>query len=327
MKFRPHILGAMIAGLAGTSLATLSAPSFAQGPAAPAVDDFASARTLFNNGQYAEALPLFRDVYARSSSPNARLYVARCLRKLVRNPEAYDEMAATLREATTRAESETKYAPTRDSAAAELALIEPLVGKLVIAIADPPPGMKVELDGRLLDAARWSAPITVDPGRRLVVVTPPSGAPIRREITVDAHTAKTLVVTLPAAPAPAPAPGTVAIEPRYTSGTVRKVGFGVVGLGVAGLGMFAVTGVLANQKYSELQRACGTQRCVDPKLATTADQGRLLDTLATSGLVVGAVGVVAGATMIAFGGPSRLPQSTVVVGLPGGGAFVYSGSF
>ncbi len=173
MKFRTQLLGAMIAGVLGTSLVLASAPAAAQGKDAPALDDFASARALYNAGQYAEALPLFRDVYARSSSPNARLYVARCLRKLVRNPEAYDEMAATLREATTRAESESKYAQTRDSAAAELALLEPLVGKLVIAVADPPPGMKVELDGRPLDAARWSAPITVDPGSRLPPPIPP----------------------------------------------------------------------------------------------------------------------------------------------------------
>jgi hypothetical protein len=325
MKFRPRLLGAVIAGLLGAGLFTAAFPAAAQGPAAPAGDDFASARALYNSGQYAEALPLFRDVYARSSSPNARLYVARCLRKLVRNPEAYDEMAATLRDATARADSEAKYAQTRDSAAAELALLEPLVGKLVIAVADPPAGMKVELDGRALDADRWSAPITVDPGNRLVVVTPPNGAPIRREITVDAHTAKTLVVTLPAAPVAVAHP--VTIEPTFTGGTVRKVGIGVVGLGVAGLGMFAVTGVLANQKYSELTAACGKQRCVDPKLATTVDQGKLLDTLATSGLVVGVVGVVAGAAMIALGGPTRVPPNAAIVTLPGGGGVVYSGSF
>ena len=324
MNLRTRLLGAVIAGLLATSLTTLSTRAAAQGPAAPAVDDFASARALFTSEKYAEALPLFRDVYARSSSPNARLYVARCLRKLVRNPEAYDEMAATLREATTRAESESKYAQTRDSAAAELALLEPLVGKLVIAVADPPAGMKVELDGRPLSAARLNAPITVDPGNRLVVVTPPNGAPIRREITVDAHTAKTLVVTLPVAAAPVT---TVTITPTFTGGTVRKVGFGVVGLGVAGLGMFAITGVLANQKYSELQASCGKQRCVDPKAATTVDQGKLLDALATSGLVVGVVGVVGGATMIALGGPTRVPPNAAIVGLPGGGAFVYSGSF
>jgi hypothetical protein len=108
---------------------------------------------------------------------------------------------------------------------------------------------------------------------------------------------------------------------------VRKVGFGVAGLGVAGLGLFAITGVLANQKYSELQASCGKARCADPKFATTIDQGKLLDTLATSGLVVGAASVVVGAAMIAFGGPTRAPTAVAAVGLPGGAAVVYSGSF
>jgi PEGA domain-containing protein len=324
MKFPPRLLGAVIAGLLGASLVAAPSPAAAQGKDAPALDDFASARALFNAGQFAEALPLFRDVYARSSSPNARLYVARCLRKLVRNPEAYDEMAATVREATARAETESKYAQTRDSAAAELALLEPLVGKLVIAVADPPAGMTVELDGRPLDAARWSVPITVEPGNRLVALTPPGGATIRREITVDAHTTKTLALTLPTA---APVVAKVAPVETLSGGMVRKVGFGVAGLGVAGIGLFAITGVLANQKYSELEASCGTQRCVDPKLATTVDQGKLLDTLATSGLVVGAVGLAAGAAMIAFGGPSRVPPSAAIVVLPGGGSIVYAGTF
>jgi hypothetical protein len=243
----------------------------------------------------------------------------------VRNPEAYDEMAATLREATLRAESEPKYAQTRDSAAAELALLEPVVGKLIIAVADPPPGIAVELDGRPLDAARWSAPIPVDPGAHVVAITPPEGATIRRELTVDAHTTKTLALTLPSAVAPIAIK--VAPDAPLTGGTVRKVGFGVAGLGVAGLGLFAITGVLANQKYSELQASCGKARCADPKFATTIDQGKLLDTLATSGLIVGAAGVVAGAAMIAFGGPTRAPPAAAFVGLPGGAAVVYSGSF
>jgi hypothetical protein len=91
--------------------------------------------------------------------------------------------------------------------------------------------------------------------------------------------------------------------------------------------MFAITGVLANQKYSELEAACGQQRCVDPKLAATVDQGKLLDTFATSGLVVGVASVVVGATMIVLGGPARVPPNVAIVGLPGGGAVVYTGSF
>jgi hypothetical protein len=322
MKIRPRLLAAAITVFLGSSVA--SAPAAAQGQPAPALDDFASARALFTSGKEAEALPLFRDVYARSSSPNARLYVARCLRKLGRNPEAYDEMEATLREATRRAETEPKYAQTRDSAAAELALLEPLVGKLIITVADPRPGMTIVLDGRALDEARWSAPMAVAPGNRLVEVTPPGGATIRREITVDAHTTKTLALTLPAAVAPVV---TAPPEPKFTGGAVRNGGFGVAALGVAGLGMFAITGVLANQKFSDVQSKCGSQRCVDPALATTIDQGKLLDTLATSGLVVGVVGVVAGAAMIAFGGPTRAPPKAAIVVLPGGGSIVYAGSF
>ena len=54
---------------------------------------YAAAKKLFDAQSYAKALPLFQDAYAQSKSPNARVYVARCLRELGRLPEAYDESA------------------------------------------------------------------------------------------------------------------------------------------------------------------------------------------------------------------------------------------
>lgn len=325
---RTRIFAAALACLACAGLVFAPEPAGAQGKTAPQADDFGAARALFNAGKYEEALPLLRSVYARSSSPNARLYLARCLRKLDRNVEAYDEMAGTVREATQRAEGESKYAQTRDSAAAELALMEPLVGKLVVALADPLPGTTVTLDGKPLETERLGAPLTVAPGDRVVEVTPPHGAVIRREVRVEAHATKTLALTMQGSPAAVASQGAPrAPSEVLTGGTMRKVGFGVAGLGVAGMGLFAVTGVLANQKFSELTKACGTLRCVDPKYGSTVDQGKMLDTLATAGLIAGAVGLVAGTAMIALGGPKVVPPSAAITVVPGGGAVIYTGAF
>src|SRR5689334_2876510 len=103
----------------------LTVPSMAAAQTAAVAADtreqFAAAQKLFEAKDFTGALPKFKELVDATGSPNARLYVARCLRELGRTAEAYDEMATTVRDATQRAEAETKYAPTRDAAAAEMA--------------------------------------------------------------------------------------------------------------------------------------------------------------------------------------------------------------
>ena len=286
----------------------------------PALDDVCTAAIALDPEARPATAALFAEaIEAAAARDGVAIAPSRAVAALVKDLEAHQALGDLPASKTPASSSITP--PSVASARAELSssgvlpIIDDLVARASVSEANLPVASVEQASSTRVD---------VEPGDRVVAVTPPGGAVIHREITVDAHTTKTLVVTLPAAPA---VDHPVAIEPTYTGGAVRKVGFGVVGLGVAALGVFAVTGVLANQKYSELEAACGKQRCVDPKLATTIDQGKLLDTLATSGLVVGVVGVVAGATMIALGGPTRVPPSAAIVTLPGGGGVVYSGSF
>lgn len=327
-----------VAGALALLFAVASAPPAHAQSAPSAKQQFASAQKLFEDKRYAEALPEFRALLAGSGSPNARLYVARCLRELGDLPAAFEEMSTTLKDARSKAEGESKYVQTRDAAAGELAVLEGKIGKIVIAIADDATGAQVTLNGKPVALDRLGTPIAAAPGDVVVRVIIAGHEPIERHAASKGGETTTVAISFrPGAPAPAPSlAGPVAPTPtpesapaaETTGGGVRKLGFVTVGLGVAGGLVFAITGSMASSKYSSVKDACGGVRCADPGKASDIDSGKSLDTIANVGLVVGIVGVVAGVTMIAFGGPKAAPRATVgVAPAPGGGALRFSGEF
>lgn len=207
-------------------LALAARPALADDSAAT----FQAAKKLYEAKSYDKALPLFQDAYAQSKSPNAHVYVARCLRELGRKAEAYDEMAVTVREATALAASDAKYEPTRDSAAAELALLEPQVGRVVIAIPDEA-GLEVLVNGKLLDPKKRSDVVAVIPGTVAIEARAPGKDTVRRDETVGAGQLKTVTLAFAAKSdgkqddgAPAPA------APAETDSNLIKSSKGLEGL-------------------------------------------------------------------------------------------------
>ncbi len=290
-------------------------------PAAAAIDAraaFDSAQKLFDEGKLEEARALFRQAYEASGSPNARLMAARCLTSLGHLAEAYDEMAATSRDATARAESDPRYVPTRDAAATELALLERKVGKLTVIVVNLVPGTVVTLAGAPLAPERLGFAVPVAPGTVTVVVRPPGGPPLERSAAVVAGESRTLTFAPPRPAGPvvivAPAP-----PPPRGIGVVRTGGIAVAGAGVIGMVVFVGAGVASNQKFSNLEKSCGYVRCTDPADASTVASGKTLDTVANAALTVGLVGLVAGGVMIAFGGPQKAATTAMARGVRGVG--------
>jgi hypothetical protein len=80
------------------------------------------------------------------------------------------------------------------------------------------------------------------------------------------------------------------------SNKLRTYSYIAGGVGVAGLAMFTIFGLMDNSTYSDLQSACVNGRCPSTK-QSEIDSGRTQQTVANVGLVVGAVGVAAGATL------------------------------
>ena len=293
---------------------------------------FGAAQKLYDQGAYTPAYQEFKALAAETGSPNAELYVARCLRELGRLPEAYEAMRSALRDATTKAEKEPKYAATRNAAAADLALLEPKVGKLIIAVVSPPPGLSVTVDGA---PAKLGVPIATAIGEVVVRLVAPDRAPVERRAKTRGGEPVTLTVALdaaaPAGDTPTPAATASPASPPTKGGGGRIAGFVTLGIGAAGMVTFAAAGAMANSRYDSIQTACGGARCTDPKYADQIAGGRRLDVIANVGLGVGLAGIAAGTLLVILGGPKPAPAAMSAWVSPwttqSGGGLVAGGSF
>ena len=310
------------------------APSPTQ-PADEGEDDvakkqFLTARKLYEDGDYSVALPLFQEALRRSDSPNARLYVARCLRGLGRVAEAYNEMLHTSADATRLAAMDSKYEPTRDAADKALESMRQEVGRVIVQLPSQHSGAVISLGDRQIDHDELAHEIAVEPGEVKVVASQDGFEPFQTTLTVEAGSSATVVVTLAAKELPTPAPPAPIVEPDDDEGlsTLQIAGLGVAGLGVAGLVVMGVTGAMAQDKRSQLEDECGGARCTDPSTAEVVDDGKTLRLVANVSLAAGATCVVAGALMFVFGmsGEDEAPQAALAP-VPGGGMAFYQGRF
>lgn len=295
---------------------------------------FSEGLERFDKGDFEGALPYFKNAFERTQSPNARLYVARCLNKLERHVEAYAEMQGTVALAAEKADTDEKYAQTRDAAAAELADLETKVAKVVVAFADVYPAATATLDGRELSDAELGAPIVVAPGSVEVQATAEGKQPFSERLTLRAGETRTLAIALSDAAGATPPEGDDG--PSWFT-PLRITGIAVAAAGVAGLVTFAVTGSIAKSKFDEVE-ACPTTPCpAGQGYEETIDDGKTMQTVANVTLGVGIGLAVAGAALIVFGGPgdddepsdeARIRALRVgAAPLPGGGALAISGSF
>jgi hypothetical protein len=312
--------------------------------AAQAKQEFAAAQALYQQNRCSEALPKLERLVAATDSPNARLYVARCLRQLGRLPEAYDAMTQTLRAADARASTDEYYAETRNAAAAERAALESKIARLVLAAADPPEGLSIELNGAALALERLGETIAVEPGHVRVTASAPGRARFVRELDLKAGASVTVAIALGAQGAqgtqepagtraraePSPlAPETPARDEAKTGGFgLRGWGFVALGVGVAGMATFAVAGTMANKRFDSLNEDCGGGPCPASK-RSDVEGGQRFDTIANVGLGVGAAGLVAGTILILVGGPNKHGAASGLVLSPGrsGASVGYAGRF
>lgn len=274
---------------------------------ADSASSFKEAIELFEAKKCGEALPLFESVVAETGSPNARIYVARCLKQEGRLAEAYEQMRQTVTEATQRAETEDKYVPTRDSAAAELAMLEPKIGKVVVAVVDPPQGTKVYVGSRELEGDQLGVPVAVMPGTLDVRAAAPDNEPITREIEVQAGKTRTVTLTFEESLAGDSVPAPPKSDDESSGGgmgPLRIAGFVVTGVGLVGVGVGAGLAAKAQSDFDSLDEECGGTTCPAAE-QDRIDSGRTLTTIANVSLIAGGIIAAGGVTMIIFGGDSE----------------------
>jgi hypothetical protein len=332
---RLHFTTALVA-----TLAVVPAANAQKLGAAQAQKEFAEAQKLYQKNRCDEALPKLERVLEATGSPNARLYVARCLRQLGKLPEAYDAMTETVRTADARASEDEHYAETRSAAAAERAALESKIVRVVIAAADAPDGLSVEVNGKPLAIERLGETIALAPGKLSLRATAPGHRDFERKLDLKAGASITVAIALhpegapvkPAAAAgasPEPQPDEQAPTRDAATGGggfgLRGWGWVTLGVGVAGLATFGVAGSMANSRFDDLEQECGGP-CPASKQGDI-DDGRRLDLIANIGLGVGIAGVVAGTTMILLGGSKKEAAALKISPSASGATLHYARSF
>jgi len=148
-----------------------------------AMNKFDAGRKAFEAGQFEEALIAFQESSALSSSPNSKLYIARCYRALGKVASAYTTYRMAARESQDRltATGEKRYGATRDVASSEAAELESKVPRLTIAVpAGVPEGFVVKVNGEPVTKAGWGIAVETDPGDITVEAAGPRVVPFRK---------------------------------------------------------------------------------------------------------------------------------------------------
>ncbi|MBX3127812.1 MAG: hypothetical protein KF718_13900 [Polyangiaceae bacterium] len=277
--------------------------------------EFKAAQTLYQAKRCAEALPKLRRLVEGTSSPNAQLYVARCLRDTSQLPAAYNAYSEAIRSA-----ADERYADTRSAAAAERVALESKVARIVIAAADPPDGLVVWLDDVELAAPRFGEPHAVARGRLRVRAEAPGRRPFERDFELTEGALQSVAIVLDPTRGARPAPPPERDAQPSSRGPDRTWAYVALGVGAAGVVTFGVAGTLASQRFDELRDKCGGA-CPESE-RDAIDGGRRLDTIANVGLVVGGLGLGTGLALLFFGGSGDSSHSAVVVAPARGGAAV-----
>jgi hypothetical protein len=276
-----------------------------QSPEDRAIALFGEGQKLYDAGDYRNALEKFREVDSlMKGSPNARLYMARCWRELGRLPEAFELMTETVAASNEKAKSDPSYLRTRDAAAAEREAIVPKIGRLVIAATDAPEGLAVTVGKRKLESRQIGRELAFEPGDAVVTAEAPGHEPFRRVVKLASGSLQTVAIALRLEGEAGPGPGgTGGSGPTEPSTGLRTAGFVALAVGVLGMGTFAVSGAMANSRYSKIQDECGEPPCRDPQYTDQINGGKTMDLVANIGLGIGAAGLVAGTLMVIFGWP------------------------
>jgi hypothetical protein len=282
---------------------------------------FVRGKDLLAKKQIDAALAEFRASHEIVASPNTRLEIARCLRQTGKLVAAYAELGRTAVEAKELVGQDNRYQRALDSAMSERAEIEPQLGFVSLTIQNPSDDTHVVVGGEEIRRAAWAEPAPVVAGMTEIVVTTPGHAAVSRTITVAAGQRASLTVDAqsgdavggPAQPAPEPP-----LSSSSSSASLRPWAYVAGGVGAVGLITFAITGAMAKSTYDDLNGACHGGPC-PPDKSGEISSGKTQQTVANVSLVLGIVGVAAGATLFVISMPKGAPASNAaLVVTPGG---------
>ena len=299
-------------------------------PRAAAQNDPVLAQQRFEEGfahyrarRWGDALRAFRASYELAPSPNSRLFVGRSLRELGELGQAYGELVLAATEAEQRASTDPRYGPTADAARTEAGELEPRIGRVTVAIDDPPPGLRVTVDEREVPRAGLGLAVPVDPGEIAIVAEARGYARFETTRRVGAGEEISVSVTLERdAGARAGAREGEAREPIVDVATgdgasaLTVSGLVLGGVAVAAAASFAVFYLLADRRFDDLATDCLPAAC-PPERHDEIDEGRTFQTIANVSLGVAIGAAAIGAALIVAGSVSGPAEPATRAHAPG----------
>ncbi|MCC6526291.1 MAG: hypothetical protein IT373_26830 [Polyangiaceae bacterium] len=301
---------AVVALVAATALAGVSAPAYAGDPTA---EDRAAARSaaergskLYNEKKFAEALDAFTRAEALLHAPTHVLMQARChvaLGQLVKAQEAYIKITRE----TLDPKAPAAFKGAQATAATELQALTPRIAEVTLVVVGPgADGAAVTLDGAPVPAALVGMARPLDPGKHVFAAKTAKGARAEVKVTLAEGETKTVELTLagdagagPEAPGPGdgtPGPTAPGADDGSGGSGLRAGSYAMMALGgaaaVAGVALTVVSLKTRGEADDEFD-ACGVGCFGAP-----ADSVRDLDAKATTlgnvsiGLYVGAAALL-----------------------------------
>ncbi|HVU02545.1 MAG TPA: hypothetical protein VHE30_12375 [Polyangiaceae bacterium] len=302
--------------LSALALVVLSSrAAHAQAAAAEAL--FTSARQAMAKGDFRTACEQFRESARLDPAVGTDFNLADCEEKRGRLATAW-QLFLTVEDRLPKGDDRLAIAETRARA------LSPRVPKVTLRLAAGAPRDTVVHDGATeLGPASFGVELPMDPGDHEFLVS----AGGREARTIHASLAEgksTSIEVSPGAPkkldAPpeataAPAQPNVLAETRDAppsgSGS-RTLGWVLGGVGVVGLGVGATATVLAMGKKRTVDESCDAAKACSQAGVDAAHSGRTLEAVSLAGLVVGVVGVSAGAYFI-LSSRDEGPQTTAAI--------------
>ena len=278
-------------------------PAAAQSTAA-AEALFNEARSAMETKDYDTACQRFRESNRLDPAVGTLLNLAVCETSRGRVATAWELFRAV-------SEKLSSDDPRRDFVAKQLAQIEPRLPRVVLTLASgAPAGTKAREGDAEFASAAFGVPLPMDPGKHAFVVTAPGYE--SRNVDVDLAEGKEQSVELAPGPALPVTPATssteavapLPVDEGKKGHDTRMLGFIVGGVGVAGLGVGLATGIMALGKKSTADSECNNNLHVCTAAGRdAASAGRTLAIVSTTGWIVGALGVGAGAYFILTSSP------------------------
>ena len=327
MQFRSlkrWLVGSSLALCSLGNLCALPATARAQAPTNDgdglkhAREQFAQALALQTGGDWAGALALLKEVAAVKPTPQVRFNIALCEEHLGLLVAALGDYELAGADAQAQ-----KVDLVRQEVDARLESLKARVPRVVVTRGVGADSATISLDGVALGDSVLNSPLPVDPGPHVVEGTGAGFLPFRQAFRIAEQQTATIEVQL--------TPEPVKVEPKIPppvpppSQTMRTAGFIVGGAGIASLITSGAMFYLRHNTISDLDEQCGADRMNCPDSAqSTIDRGKLYTTLGNVTLVVGALGLGVGATLVVLGGRSNGRASVGIapgaVGANAGGA-------